>query len=314
MDVTIRPMREQDVSIADQVMRVAFGTFLGIPEPAQFMGDAGFVRPRFKANPTAAFTAELQGEVVGSNFATQWGSVGFFGPLTVRPDLWDKGIARKLLDPVMETFASWACTHRGLFTFAHSPKHIALYQRYDFWPRFLTAIMGKPVRGGRAPRDERWKLSAVPPGERASVYEACRAVTDALYDGLDARIETQSIAAGGLGETVLLWDGSTLAGFAACHIGPNTEAGSGTCFIKFAAVRPGTNAVDDLGRLVDACEALAAAAGCKVLVAGANMGRIAQYRTMLAKGFRTEFIGVAMEHQGQPGYNRPDVLVIDDWR
>jgi GNAT superfamily N-acetyltransferase len=314
MDVTIRPMREADLTVADQIFRAAFGTFLGMPDPTQFMGDAGFVRTRFKADPAAAFTAELEGEVVGSNFATNWGSVGFFGPLTVRPDLWDRGIAHRLLDPVMEKFTGWGCRHRGLFTFAHSPKHIGLYQRYDFWPRFLTAIMGKEVKDGCAPTDERWRLSAVPQGERESVYRACREVTDALYEGLDATIEARSIAEQGLGDTVLLWDGTRLVAFAACHVGPNTEAGTGNCFIKFGAVRPGRNAVEDLGRLVDACEALAAAAGCKVLVAGANMGRLTQYRTMLSKGFRTTLVGVAMEQQAQPGYNRPDILIIDDLR
>lgn len=317
MNVTIRPTREADLAIADRVFRVAFGTFLGMPDPTQFMGDAGYVHSRFKADPTAAFTAELGDEVVGSNFATRWGSVGFFGPLTVRPDVWDKGIAHKLLDPVMEKFAIWGCQHRGLFTFAHSPKHIGLYQRYDFWPRFLTAIMGRPVKEGRAPSatsDGPSKFSAVPDGDREHVYQACREVTDALYEGLDARFEVQAIAEQGLGDTVLLWSGSRLAAFAACHIGPNTEAGTGNCYIKFGAVRPGHDAVDNLGRLLDACEALAAAAGCKALVAGANMGRVTQYRTMLSSGFRTELCGVAMEHRGQPGYNRPDVLIIDDWR
>jgi hypothetical protein len=31
--------------------------------------------------------------------------------------------------------------HTGLFTFAHSAKHVALYQKFGFHARFLTAIM-----------------------------------------------------------------------------------------------------------------------------------------------------------------------------
>jgi len=54
-------------------------------------GDAGYVRTRWRADPTAAFGAEVGGELVGSNFATRWGSVGFFEPLTIRPDLWASG-------------------------------------------------------------------------------------------------------------------------------------------------------------------------------------------------------------------------------
>jgi len=35
---------------------------------------------------------------------------------------------------------------------------------------------------------------------------------------------------------------------------------------------------------------------------------------MKAKGFRTDFQGVAMQGFNESGYNRPDVYVIDDWR
>ena len=144
-DVSVRPLVESDLPVADEIMRVAFGTFLGVPEPRTFMGDAAFVQPRWRSNPTAAFAAELDGTLIGSNFATRWGSFGFFGPLTVRPDLWDLGVGKRLLEPVMGCFELWRVTHAGLFTFAHSQKHVGLYQRFGFWPRFLTAIMAKPV-------------------------------------------------------------------------------------------------------------------------------------------------------------------------
>ena len=45
-DVSVRPLREGDLSEADRIMRLAFGTFLGLPEPMTFMGDAGYVRTR----------------------------------------------------------------------------------------------------------------------------------------------------------------------------------------------------------------------------------------------------------------------------
>lgn len=92
-----------------------------------------------------AFGAELDGEFLGSNVARRWGSVGFFGPLTVRPDLWERKIAQRLMDPIIERFDAWGVTHAGLFTFAQSPKHLGLYYKYGFRPRFLTAIMSKPV-------------------------------------------------------------------------------------------------------------------------------------------------------------------------
>src|SRR6185312_16745584 len=144
-DVTVRALRDADLAAADAVMRTAFGTFLGLPDPRAFMGDAAFVQPRWRSNPAGAFAAETDGTLAGSNFATRWGSFGFFGPLTVRPDLWDRGVGKRLLEPIVGCFESWHVTHAGLFTFAHSQKHVGLYQRFGFWPRFLTAIMAKPV-------------------------------------------------------------------------------------------------------------------------------------------------------------------------
>ena len=86
-DTLIRPLRESDISKADHIFRLASGTFIGLQDPLTFFGDAGFIRTRFMANPSGSFAAEVNGEHVGSNFVANWGSVGIFGPLTIRPDV-----------------------------------------------------------------------------------------------------------------------------------------------------------------------------------------------------------------------------------
>ena len=95
-NVAVRPMLEADLEAADRVMRLAFGTFLKLPDPLQVMGDADCVRTRWRANPAAAFCAEAGGVIVGSVFVGNWESVGFFGPLTVHPDYWDQGVAARM--------------------------------------------------------------------------------------------------------------------------------------------------------------------------------------------------------------------------
>ncbi len=100
-------------------------------------------------------------------------------------------------------------------------------------------------------------------------------------DGLDVSGEIRAVASQDLGDTVLLRDDSGLAGFAVCHRGAGTEAGSGACYVKFRAIRPGPEAGRDFERLMDACEAFAAAEGMQVLIAGANMGRHEAYRALL---------------------------------
>lgn len=311
--ITIRPMQERDLATADRVMRLAFGTFLGLPEPTDFLGDASYVHTRWLADPSAAFVAEAGGELVGSNFAANWGSVGFFGPLSVRPDLWDRGVAQRLLEPVMACFDLWGTQHAGLFTFPHSQKHLALYQKFGFWPRFLTMLMSRPL--GQPAGAAQWtKFSALADHEREEALLACARLTDALYAGLDVGLDVRAVAEQGLGETVLLWDEGELAGFAVCHCGAGSEAGSGTCYVKFGAVRPSPVAERDFDRLLDACEALAREKGLARLSAGVNTARLEAYRRMLERGFRTDIQGVVLQRAGEPGYNRPGVYLLDDWR
>jgi Acetyltransferase (GNAT) family len=312
-NVSIRQLQEEDLPKADYIMRLAFGTFLDLPEPASFMGDAAYVATRWAADPASSHAAELEGELVGSNFAANWGSVGFFGPLTVRPDLWDRHVAQDLLGSTMELFDTWGSRHIGLFTFPQSSKHIHLYQKFGFWPRFLTPVMACSVR--RLETAPEWSLfSSSDDGEQQIALGACREVTDAIYDGLDLSREILAVEKQKLGDTVLLWNHSRLAGFAVCHSGPGTEAGGGACFVKFGAVRPSPTASRDFERLLDACEAFAAARGVARLTAGVNVARHEAYRSLIARGFRTDLEGIAMQKNNEPGYNREGVYVLDDWR
>jgi GNAT superfamily N-acetyltransferase len=312
-EIIVRSLRESDLTIAEGIRRIAFGTFLNVADPTTFRSDINYVRTRWLADPNAAFGAELEGQLVGSNLATRWGSVGFFGPLTVHPDLWNRGIATRLMKPVMELFETWGITHAGLFTFAQSPAHIHLYQKFGFWPRFLTAIMSKVVTP--PVRAVPWlRYSRLQDSEQKRFHSACREVTEAIYPGLDMEREIRAVNIQKLGDTVLLVDDAKLLGLAVCHCGRGTEAGDGNCYVKFGGVRPGADAARHFEQLLDACEALAALEGMATLVAGVNTGRQEAYRTMMAHGFRTNFQGVAMHKPNEPGYNRRGVYLIDDWR
>jgi hypothetical protein len=84
--VRVRLLAAEDLDEADRICRVAFGTFVGVPRPERFFGDADLVRTRWQADPGAALAAELDGRVAGSNFAANWGSVGFFAGRGFRRD------------------------------------------------------------------------------------------------------------------------------------------------------------------------------------------------------------------------------------
>ncbi len=313
MEVRIRPIQEGDVGEADRIVRLAFGTFLNVPDPMSVFGDSDFAHTRYRAAPDCAFVAEADDRLVGSNFVTQWGSFGFFGPLSIEPRMWNQGIAQKLLEPTVALLEKWNCTHAGLFTFSHSPQHAALYQKFGFWSRFLTPIMSREVRNNQA-QEPCVRFSELRPEQKTGMTAACRDATTAIYDGLDVTREIEAVDSQRLGDTLVQLDDSQVRSFAVCHVGANTEAGSGACYVKFGCARPGGSAQSDFEKLLKLCEAFAASRGASRLVAGVNMGRHEAYRTMLALGFRTDMLGVAMHRPNEPGFSKPGVYIIDDWR
>jgi hypothetical protein len=133
-----------------------------------------------------------------------------------------------------------------------------------------------------------------------------------------AGVRVRPLVAGDLaqgpGDIVLIDHATGVQGVAICHVGAGTEAGSGACYVKFGAVRPGPVAERPFGLLIDACHALAAEVGASVLVAGANAGRERAWRALTGRGFRREFQGVAMHRPNEPGYSTSGSFVIDDWR
>jgi predicted N-acetyltransferase YhbS len=311
--VVVRPLEAADLEAADEIMRMAFGTYLNAPDPVQVFGDSDHVHTRFRAAPECAFGAEVDGELVGSNFATRWGSFGFFGPLTVRVDLWDRGIASRLMEPVVDLFGKWGVRQAGLFTFPESPKHVGLYQKFGFWPGHLTPLMAKPISSPGAAAACR-TYSEASGDEAESFRDACRRIADAFIPGLDLEREILAAEAQGLGETVLLERGGEPIAFAICHCGGGTEAGSDTCFIKFGAVMPGGGAEEGLLGLLNACEALASERRLGRLVAGVNTARTRAHRCLLEQGFKPFLNGLTMVTPDEPGYERPDALVINDLR
>ena len=308
-DLNVRELRESDLPAADSIVRSAFDTFTGVDG---LFGDKDYVRTRWLADPGAALAAERDGQLVGSNFLTRWGTVGFFGPLSVRPELWDQGVASRLMEATVTLFEQWDTAHAGLFTFAHSPRHLGLYQKFGFWPRFLTPVMAKAPRPGQSSRAVRY--TELPVAERARALDACRELTATAYEGLDLEREIRAVEDQGLGEVLLLEDLSGLSGMAVCHLGPGTEAGTGGCYIKFGLARPGPGVETRFEALLDACEALALERGAAHVELGVNAGRHEAYVAVAGRGYRAGLVGVSMHRAHDEGYSRPGTWLIDDWR
>jgi GNAT superfamily N-acetyltransferase len=307
----ITPLTEADLNAADDVMRAAFAERMGM-RPGEAFRDRSMLRARLKLHPAGAVVAHLDGEVAGSALAMNWGSVAVFGPLSVRPDLQNRGIGRALLAGALERMAVWDAEHTGLFTWSESPGHLALYSSERFWPRFLSLMMAKPLPADAA--GECRTFDALPRAEREHAVAACGELSAAVRPGLDLSAEIRGLPEHGFGDTVLLGDAGALDGFAVCHTGAGSEAGTGHCLVKFAAVRPGPAVRERFGELLAACERFAAGREAFRIEAMVDAGRVGACRLLLDRDYVVAFQGVNMHRDARAGYDGPDDWVADDWR
>jgi predicted N-acetyltransferase YhbS len=313
--VHVRPLRDDDVDDADRIMRKAFGTFLGFPDPLTFGGDAEAVRFRARCPHVSAFVAEKgKGRIVGSSFVARWGSFAVFGPLTVEPACWEGGVGSRLMEPVVDQLADWDVRLTGLFTFPQSVKHVGLYQKFGFYPRTLAGLMTREVTETAVPPTS-CRLSGLSDTERVSAMRGMADVAGELYDGLDLTGEAEQVLVQDVGDVVTVLDPKDqVSGFAVCHQGPGSESGTGTCYVKFGCVRPGASASDTFSVLLDAVEALAHSQGAATVLVGGNTARQEAYEALLARGYRVNMYGLSMHRPNGEGFTDRDSLVIDDWR
>jgi GNAT superfamily N-acetyltransferase len=315
--IQVGPLRENELEEAGRIVRLAFGTFLGLPNPLEFMGDRDFLTPRWRSRNTVVLAAREDGRLLGSNAITRWGSFGFFGPLTVSPDCWSRGIAQQLLSATMKVFARWRVQHSGLFTFASSPKHVGLYQKFGYWPGSLTALMK------RTPQPPAWTLksgakvpvllSALSDREKRQAIAACTKLANSIEKGLDLTEEIRAVLKQRIGEVPLIYGQRSLDSFAVCMNGPGSEGGANTCYVKFAAARGGPGSGERFDRLLDAIEALALARGAE-LEAGVSLASDDPFHRMRSRGYRMTALGIAMQRPRGEAINRPGNCVLGDWR
>jgi hypothetical protein len=78
MQTEIRTLTENDLAPADQLFRLAFGTFFGLPDPLAFRGDALLVSTRFRIEPAGIYGAFAD---EASAWPLPWVPLALWGPL-----------------------------------------------------------------------------------------------------------------------------------------------------------------------------------------------------------------------------------------
>ena len=306
--LVVRTADERDLLRADEVLRAAFDAHTGQPGR---LGGSDYLRSRWRTDAERVFVADLGGDIVGSNAVTSWGSVGWFGPLSVAPAMWGNGIANGLLDAAHERLQHRGATQLGLFTFADSPLHFRLYARHGYWPGALVLITTREV--AIEPAVAPTTYGSLPPGQQESFLGDLRALTEQVHPGWDITGEVAATSAYGQGDTVIVHGAAGVSAAAICQVGPGSEAATGTCRVKVAVARPGRDVERHMRQVLAGVDAFAAQRGAQQVVAAVSAVNETCARFVLARGHRVVSQGVAMHRRGA-AYRRVDVWTLDDWR
>jgi ribosomal protein S18 acetylase RimI-like enzyme len=149
MNINIRPVTPKDLEACG---RIIYEAFKGIADQHNFRRDFPSVDAAtdfaglFVNDPSIyGVVAEVDGQVVGSNFLTEWDPIRAVGPITVDPERQAKGVGRQLMKAVIERGKDAAGIR--LVQDSFNTKSLSLYASLGFEVKEPLAIIEGDVDG-----------------------------------------------------------------------------------------------------------------------------------------------------------------------
>jgi ribosomal protein S18 acetylase RimI-like enzyme len=266
---------------------------------------------------------EDNAKIVGAALAVTWGTVGLLGPVAVLTHYHNQTIAPQLIRAVQEFFDENKATLHGVVTYPHSAKHLALFHKFGYRPKSLTAIMSrvldrpgtrpvlpKPPKGALTVR----RFSTLEETKKKAALARFHRITNAICRGMDLSKEVEIVDGLALGDTLLLERGAELIGFAIYHTPGVSEAPTGALYVKYLAIDPRHRKVEHLEQFISSLEDLAQEHGLPRVILPVYLRYWLAYSTLVKCGYQVDFTLVRME-KGKPEDNGDSAdLLLDDWR
>lgn len=147
----LRSGRLEDAETCGRICHEAFksisqrhGFFRDSGGPEEAIGRANVMLSR---RDIFSIVAELEGEVVGSNFLWEEAQVAGVGPITVSPEVQDGSIGRRLMEAVLDRAQSRGMAGVRLVQAAYDSRSLSLYAKLGFVVREPLALMQGAVLG-----------------------------------------------------------------------------------------------------------------------------------------------------------------------
>jgi len=175
--LTLRAPRPDD---AETLGRICYDAFGAISDAHNFPRD--FPNPEVAtglmtsmiANPGFhGVVAEEDGRVLGSNFLDERSAVFGVGPITVDPQIQNRGVGRRLMEAVLERAAERGAPGVRLLQAGYHSRSLSLYASLGFDVREHLACMTGPAIAGRPAHGE---ARAATPADEEACNRLCRRV------------------------------------------------------------------------------------------------------------------------------------------
>ena len=162
MNITIRPITNTDTEACGQIVFEAFKRFHDrhqFSRDFKTLEDAMQLTSLFVNHPEIfGVVAEIDGQIVGSNFLDERNLIRGVGPITVAPDVQERGVGRQLMEAVIERGRESAGIR--LMQDAFNVISLSLYASLGFEVKEPLALMeGTPKTKAQAGVEVRLLLS-----------------------------------------------------------------------------------------------------------------------------------------------------------
>ena len=325
--IKVRRVKKGDLSRMREVVESAFGDFferqLGT-RPRQVFGGAQYVHHRWLMEPWGCFVAEEnEGKIVGVSVAVCWGTLGLFGPVAVLTPYQNQKVAQQLVRAAQGFFDENHVTLQGVVTFPYSPKHLVLYQKFDFKPRALVAITARSLER-REPAPPAKPVRGMPEIKRFSTYEEGKkkGLLGAPPDAVGAHLPGARPHQGdrdrrrpGPRRHPDPREGQRGPGLRDLPHPGRVRGPAGGALRQVPRHRPrAPPARSTSSSSSSACEDFGVNAACQRIIAPVYTGYWRAYQTLLSSGYHVDMLMLRMKRGKNDDYEREEDFVLDDWR
>lgn len=253
-----------------------------------------------------------RGKVVAFNVAHLSGTEAWMGPLAVHPDHQGHGLGKAVVGAGIEFLKSSGATVIGLETMPRTMDNIGFYSSLGMNPGFLTltvtvdGVFASPMTG----RMKSVRLGGLAADDLDHGVKECCELSQSLRQGYDFSREISLTEELALGDTLMLYDRDSLAGFALCHSVPLVE---GRVREELRVLKLVTRGPEDFDALVTVLCDHARRSGTRRVAIRVQGEYREVYRALMLRGARVRWSDLRMTLDGYQERRAGSGIVLSNW-